>query len=348
MPSVTFSRWMANQKPRTDTMREAPAFYRNLEDALDVRRKDHGLYSLLKNTWTEGATADFCSNDTLSFGASGRLRKAFEEELARNLGAQIGAGGSRLLDGNYDYIEAVEQEIADYHGAEAALIVGSGCGANYAILEGIPRPGDAIIYDELVHASIVDGMLRSLASTKVPFAHNDVDAFRDALISVWDSQPLIKQGKKCVLVVVESFYSMEGDMSPLKELVQAAKDIFPGGNAQFIVDEAHSMGVVGERGLGFVEALGLDSDIAIKTHTFSKAFGSIGGRWSPNPRCRNFARLTVCIRCYPWQTHCEERAAEFLAFDNVHICAGFPSGCCNSGRVRVDAAARDDSSKFLL
>lgn len=188
--------------------------YRNSEDALDVQRKDRGLYSLLKNTWTEGATADFCSNDTLSFSASGRLRKAFEEELARNPGAQIGAGGSRLLDGNNDYIEAVEQEIADCHGAEAALIVGSGCDANYAIFEGILRPGDAIIYDELVHASIVDGMLCSLASTKVSFAHNDVDAFRDALISVWDSQPLIKQGKKCVPVAVESPYSRKVTCRP--------------------------------------------------------------------------------------------------------------------------------------
>ena len=329
MSSVIFSRWMASQKPRAHSMRSAPAFYRNLEEALDVRRKDHGLYTLIKNTWAEGATADFCSNDSLSFGASGRLRKAFEEELARNPGAQLGAGGSRLMDGNYDYIEAVEQEIADYHGVEAALIVGSGCDGNYAIFEGIPRPGDAIIYDELVHASIVDGMSRSLASTKVPFAHNDVDAFREALISVWDSQPLIKQGKKCVLIVVESFYSMEGDMSPLKELVQAAKEIFPGGNAQFIVDEAHSMGVVGERGLGFVKALGLDSEIAIKTHTFSKAFGSIGGTWSSDPRCHIFAKLTMWTRRYPRQPHCQERTGELLAFDSLHCCTGFPSGCCD-------------------
>ena len=264
-------------------MRSAPAFYRNLEEALDVRRKDHGLYTLIKNTWADGETADFCSNDSLSLGASGRLRRAFEEELTRNAGSQLGAGGSRLMDGNYDYIEAVEQEIADYHGFEAALIVGSGCDGNYAIFEAIPRPGDAIVYDELVHASIVDGMSRSLAGTKVPFAHNDADALREALISVWDSQPLIKQGKKCVLIVVESFYSMEGDMSPLEELVEVAKEIFPGGNAQFIVDEAHSMGVVGERGLGYVTALGLDPEIAIKTHTFSKAFGSIGGEWAKDP-----------------------------------------------------------------
>lgn len=183
-----------------------------------------------------------------------------------------------MMDGNYDYIEAVEQEIADYHTVEAALVVGSGCDGNYAIFEGIPRPGDAIVYDELVHASIIDGISRSLASARIPFAHNDTDAFREALISVWESQPLIRQGNKCVLIAVESFYSMEGDISPLKDLVQVAKEIFPDGNAQFIVDEAHSMGVVGDRGLGFVEALGLSSEIAIRTHTFSKAYGSIGGR----------------------------------------------------------------------
>lgn len=94
MSSVIFTRWMASQKDRAHTMRSAPTFYRNLEEALDVRRKDHGLHTLIKNTWADGATADFCSNDSLSFGASGRLRKAFETELAQNIGAQLGAGGS--------------------------------------------------------------------------------------------------------------------------------------------------------------------------------------------------------------------------------------------------------------
>lgn len=285
MSSVLFSRWMASQKPCAHTIRSAPIFYRNLEEALDLRRKSHGLYTLFKNTWVEGATTDFCSNDTLSFGASGRLRQAFEEELARNPSVPVGGGGSRLLEGNNDYIEAVEQEIADTHGVEAALLVSSGMDANAAIFEAIPRPGDAIVYDELVHASILDPISRVPASAKVPFAHNDVDAFREALESVQSSQSLIKQTKKCVLIVVESFYSMDGDMAPLKELIQVTKEIFPAGNAQFIVDEAHSMGLVGERGLGFVDALGLAPDIAIRTHSFSKAFGSMGGRLARAPCC---------------------------------------------------------------
>ncbi|EDN94597.1 hypothetical protein SS1G_10471 [Sclerotinia sclerotiorum 1980 UF-70] len=93
---------------------------------------------------------------------------------------------------------------------------------------------------------------------------------------------------------------MEGDMSPLKELVQAAKEIFPGGNAQFIVDEAHSMGVVGEIGLGDVKALDLDSEIAIKTHTFSKAFGSIGGSEKyPKSNARKYSAFPVTFPVVP-------------------------------------------------
>ncbi|KAL4968633.1 aminoacyl transferase sphA [Aspergillus stella-maris] len=295
--SPLFTRWLANQKPRAQTLLTAPIFYRNLEEALDVRRKDHGVYSLLKNTWSNGTTIDICTNDSLSFGSSGRLRAAFEAELALNPDAALGAGGSRLMDGNYDYIEAVEQEIADYHGVEAALILGSGCDANYAIFEAIPRSGDVIVYDELVHASIIDGMARSLASVRLPFAHNDVDAFREVLLSIWDEQPLVKQGGRCVLIVVESVYSMDGDMAPLRDLIQVAKEVFPAGNAQFIVDEAHSMGVLGERGLGYAEALGLSEEIAIKTHTFSKSFGSIGGVVLGNQTVKNallnFSRSTV-------------------------------------------------------
>lgn len=240
MSSVIYGPWIASQKPRVHTMRSAPIFYRNVEEALDIQRKDHKIYTLLRRTWPAGSMVDFCCADSLAFGASGRLRRAFDEVMTHNPIAILGAGGSRLMNGNYDYIETVEQEIADYHGVEAALKVGSGCNSNYAIFESIPRPGDAIIYDELVHASIFDGISRSLASTKMPFAHDDADALREVLLSIWESQPLIKQGKKCVIVVVESFYSMDGDMAPLAKLIQVAQEIFPGGNAHFIVDEAHS------------------------------------------------------------------------------------------------------------
>ena len=258
-------------------MKSAPAFYRNLEEALDVRRRDHGLYTIKSNIWKDGDAIDFSSNDTLSLGASGALRKEFMQELDRHPDIPPGAGSSRVMDGNYAYLETVEDEIARFHGAEAGLILGSGFEANLAIFAAIPRSGDAIIYDELVHASTHDGMQNSQAVTRVPFRHNDTESFRDALVSVYDSQSLIRQGKRCVIVAVESFYSMDGDICPLRELITASKDIFPGGNVQFLIDEAHSTGVVGPKGAGLVCELGLEREVAIRLHTFGKALSASGG-----------------------------------------------------------------------
>lgn len=273
--------WIRGQKLRAPAMKAAPTFYRNLEEALDVRRRDHALYTIKTNGWNGGDAVDFSSNDSLSLGASGRLRAEFTKELERYSSVPVGAGSSRVMDGNYEYLETVEAEIAQFHGAETGLIIGSGFEANLAIFAAIPRPGDAIVYDELVHASTHDGMLHSQAICRAPFRHNDVDAFRDALISIYNSQPLIRQEKRCVIVAVESFYSMDGDVCPLKELVEVAKEIFPGGNAQFLVDEAHSTGVIGPNGAGLVCELGLEKEIAIRLHTFGKALASSGGWYQP-------------------------------------------------------------------
>ena len=271
--------WMKAQKLKAPAMKSAPAFYRNLEEALDVKRRDHGLYTIKSNIWKDGDSIDFSSNDTLSLGASGALRKEFMQELDRHPEVPPGAGSSRVMDGNYAYLEAVEDQIARFHGAEAGLILGSGFEANVAIFAAIPRSGDAVIYDELVHASTHDGMQNSQAVIRVPFRHNDAESFRDALISIYDSQSLIRQGKRCVIVAVESFYSMDGDICPLKELIAASKDIFPGGNVQFLVDEAHSTGVIGPKGAGLVCELGLERAVAIRLHTFGKALSASGGEY---------------------------------------------------------------------
>ncbi|KAL9121373.1 MAG: hypothetical protein Q9187_002067 [Circinaria calcarea] len=275
--SMMLAEWMKAQKLKAPAMKGAPAFYRNLEEALDVRRRDHRLYTIKTNIWRDGDAVDFSSNDTLSLGASGALRAEFMRELERHPDIPPGAGSSRVMDGNYKYLETVEDEIAQFHGAEAGLITGSGFEANLAIFAAIPRPGDAIVYDELIHASTHDGMQQTQAITRFSFRHNDVESFRDAMISVYDSQPLIRQGKRCVIVAVESFYSMDGDICPLTELIQAAKEIFPGGNAQFLVDEAHSTGVIGLKGAGLVCELGLEKEVAIRLHTFGKALSASGG-----------------------------------------------------------------------
>ncbi|KAI6084470.1 putative aminotransferase [Hypoxylon rubiginosum] len=289
--------WIKAQKLRGSRMKDAPTFYRNLEEALDVRRTDHAMATRTQSTWKTGEAVDFCSNDLLSLGSSGKIRAEFLEELARNPDFMLYAGGSRLMDGNYDYIEKVEQEIADFHGAEAALIVNSGCEANSAIYAAIPRPGDAIVYDELVHASTHDGMSHSLALCKMPFRHNDVDSFRDTLASVVDSQPLIRDGSRSVLISVESVYSMDGDICPIEELIDIAKEVCTKGNAVFIVDEAHATGIIGPNGAGLICELGLQNEIAIRLHTFGKALASSGAVILGNQTVRlallNFARSVI-------------------------------------------------------
>ncbi|KAJ4356508.1 uncharacterized protein N0V89_004542 [Didymosphaeria variabile] len=289
---------------KAPSMQDAPAFYRNLEDALDSRRKDHALYSIHRDTWKDNASVDFCSNDLISLGNSGMLRKEYMEELARYPDHPLGAVGSRMLDGNYGYLEQVEQEIAEFHGSEHALILGSGFEANLAIYSAIPRPGDAIVYDELVHASIHDGMKKSLATTRVPFRHNDMDSFRLQLQAIKDSQPMIRQGQRCVLVSVESVYSMDGDVCPLKELLATGREVFPLGNIEFFIDESHATGVVGPQGAGLVNKLGLEKDFAIRLHPCGKALASVGAVLLCNATVRtamfNFARSIIYTTAPPF------------------------------------------------
>ncbi|KAJ5007894.1 hypothetical protein K4K48_009656 [Colletotrichum sp. SAR 10_66] len=264
------AQWNQAQELRAPKMKDV--FYRNLEEALDMRRSQHNLITLRKRK----DNIDFSSNDFLSLATSGQLREAFLEELHRHPNFTVGSTGSRLLDGNSDYFEDLEDEIAAFHGAERSLIVNSGFEGNSAIFSSIPRPGDAIVFDELVHASAHEGMSRCMAKVKVSFSHNCVDSFREVLEMVHESEPLIQRGQRVVLIAVETVYSMDGDVCPLKEMVEAAKEVLPKGNLQFIVDEAHATGVVGDKGVGLVSALGLQREIAIRLHTFSKALGASG------------------------------------------------------------------------
>lgn len=269
--------WMRNQKLKGPAAKSATTFDRNLEEALDVRRRDHALYTLKRNLWREGTAIDFSSSDALSLGASGLLRKEFNKELECYPNLPPGPSSSRIMDGNYQYLEMVEEEIARFHDSETALFVGSGYDANVAVFSAIPRPGDAILYDELVHASAHDGIQQSQTACRVSFRHNDVEAFRDSLETVINSQQLIRQGKRSVIVAVESVYSMDADFCPLQELIDAAREIMPAGNAQFYVDEAHATGIIGPQGRGLVCKLGVQKEVAIRLHTFGKALASSGG-----------------------------------------------------------------------
>jgi 8-amino-7-oxononanoate synthase len=281
MPNTFIAEWANAQGQKAPNSAGTPVFYRNLEAELDVRR----VQGSLMRPHIKEEVNDFSSGDSLALLSSGKLKAAFLEEFTQFEG-RMTIPGSRLSDGNSRYLEQIEREIAEFHRAENALVVNSGCVANMAIFSTIPLPGDVILYDELVHASIHDGMKNSLARTQKSFLHNDVESFSDILQSIVESESQIRNGTRSVIVSVESVYSMDGDMCPLQELIDAAKDIVTKGNVVFLIDEAYGTGILGPKGSGLVCELGLEKEVAIRLHTFPKALGSTGCKYNhPQYRC---------------------------------------------------------------
>lgn len=210
------------------------------------------------------AGVDFTSNDYLGLAESEELRQAAVDAIAR--GVPVGAGGSRLLRGNHAEHEALETEAAAYFGSEAALYFGAGYTANLAIFSTLPQPGDIVFHDELVHASVHEGMRRGRAERQsVP--HNDANAFDDQL-RAWRKAG----GRGRPWMAVESVYSMDGDSPDIADLLAIADRH----EATIVIDEAHATGVVGPQGRGLAAAFeGRDNVITL--HTCGKALGTVGG-----------------------------------------------------------------------
>jgi 8-amino-7-oxononanoate synthase len=207
---------------------------------------------------------DFTSNDYLGLAESAELRQAAADALAR--GVPVGSGGSRLLRGNHPEHEALEAEAAGHFGAETALYFGGGYVANFAIFSTLPQSGDLVVHDELIHASVHEGLRRGRAdAVRVP--HNDVEAF-DAAIVRWRQAG----GKGRPWLSVESLYSMDGDSPDLVELLAVADRH----EAMLVIDEAHATGVLGPQGRGLAAAFD-GRDNVITLHTCGKALGTVGG-----------------------------------------------------------------------
>ena len=207
---------------------------------------------------------DFTSNDYLGLAESDELRQAAVDALAR--GVPIGSGGSRLLRGNHPEHEALESEAAAYFGAESALYFGGGYVANFAIFSTLPQRGDLVVHDELIHASVHEGIRRGRAES-IGVPHNNIDAF-DAAIVRWRAAG----GKGRPWLSVESLYSMDGDSPNLTELFAIADRH----GAMVVIDEAHATGVLGPQGRGLAAPFeGRDNVITL--HTCGKALGTVGG-----------------------------------------------------------------------
>lgn len=253
----------------------------NLERALSValeRRKKQS--TLRKLTTYSPDSIDFSSNDFISLAQSNELREAFLKELnAESTTFPLGSGGSRLLDGNSIYAENLERDIAAFHGAPGGLLCNSGFDANVGLFSCLPQPGDVVIYDEYIHASVHDGMRASRVKNQTAFTHNSVPAFRETLQKFVDGEQGFRTGTRNVFIALEAIYSMDGDVAPLKEIADVVEELLPQGNGHIIVDEAHSTGVLGPNGRGLVSELGLEDRVSIRLHTFGKAMACNGGEF---------------------------------------------------------------------
>ncbi len=174
----------------------------------------------------------------------------------------LGASGSPVLSGTMDVHLALERELAAFKRKEAALLFPSGYATNLGLLQGLMRPGDLIVCDQNVHASIVDGAILSKADVRY-FRHNRPEDLERRLAG--------RRGKK--LVVVEGVYSMDGDVCRLPEIVEIARRH----EARVMIDEAHSTFIYGPNGRGVVEQFGLEDEIDLHVGTLSKATGGQGG-----------------------------------------------------------------------
>lgn len=236
----------------------APAFYRAHHADLVALADDNRLRRLIPR-----AGVDFSSNDYLGLSGSQELRSAVAAAIANGL--DIGSGGSRLLRGNHAEHEALEAYAAAHYRSEAALYFPTGFIANAAFFATVPQRGDLIVYDDMIHASVHDGMRQSRAERR-PARHNDVHDF-EAQIRAYRASG----GTATIWIAVESLYSMDGDFAPLDDLAALADRH----DAILVIDEAHGTGVYGPQGIGLSHAL-LPRDNIITLHTCGKALGCEG------------------------------------------------------------------------
>lgn len=204
------------------------------------------------------------SNNYLGLVNDHRVKEA-AAAAARKYGS--GCTGSRFLNGTLELHIELEEKLAEFFSRESALVYSTGFQTNLGTISCLVGKNDVLVIDRSVHASIVDGCRLAYGRT-VKFAHNDMTDLERVLTN------LINNGLRGgILIVVDGVFSMEGDIIKLPELIDTAKKF----GARVMVDDAHSVGVLGEGGRGTAEHFGLVDDVDITMGTFSKSFASLGG-----------------------------------------------------------------------
>ena len=231
-------------------------------DKLHQKLAQRRITNSLRSLHSPSDLIDFYSNDYLGFAQSEAIFNQAHQLLVNKNLQMNGATGSRLISGNYQLYQETEDVIAAFHNSEKALLFNSGYDANVGFFSSIPQRGDVIVYDELIHASIRDGIQLSNAKA-YKFKHNDLENLNEILQRIQHDT---------IYVVTESVFSMDGDSPDLKNLVAVCKQ----NNAYLIVDEAHALGVFGENGAGMVQQLGIEKDVFARIMTYGKGLGCHG------------------------------------------------------------------------
>ncbi|WP_378186237.1 aminotransferase class I/II-fold pyridoxal phosphate-dependent enzyme [Aquimarina sp. W85] len=237
-----------------------------LQAKLDLRDENKSLRRLSERA----DLIDFSSNDYIGFASSKNIFDQTHQLLVTRKMYQNGATGSRLLSGNHDLYRETEDMLADFYNAESALIFNSGYDANVGFFSSIAQRGDIIFYDELIHASIRDGIKISNAKS-YKFAHNNISDLQKRLQQNKSNKKSSAESFE-VYIVTESVFSMDGDIPDLQGFVTFCKE----NNCHLIVDEAHATGVFGKYGVGILQGLGIENNIFARIHTFGKALGCHG------------------------------------------------------------------------
>ncbi|WP_435623748.1 aminotransferase class I/II-fold pyridoxal phosphate-dependent enzyme [Flagellimonas sp.] len=266
-----------------------PNFPKKLEKKLQKRRVENAFRELPQKQ----DLVDFSSNDYLGLARCERIAESAQKLLEQSKIKQHGATGSRLLTGNHPLYYDLETHLSDYYASESAVVFNSGYDANIGLFSSVPQKGDFVFYDELIHASIREGILMSNAKS-YKFDHNDLESLKSKIKNSLSAE--VRNPNTEVYIVTESVFSMDGDTPNLKEFAAFCGEQ----NFHLIVDEAHAVGVFGK---GLVEEFGTSDAVFAKIITFGKALGCHGaailGGKGLKEYLVNFARSLIYTTALP-------------------------------------------------